>query len=153
MAANPAPIRTAYISFSAEINPTTTEQLIAAAANFVGQGFGCLYFLFSTPGGGVMNGMNIYNVLRGLPARKVFHNVGNVDSLGNVIFLAGDERFACRHSTFMFHGVGADVKQGARLEEKNAQEILGNILADQRRMADIIVERTNINAAEAADLF
>src|SRR3546814_4408950 len=60
--------------------------------NLVRDGFNELYFLFSTPGGSVMHGMNIYNVLRALPARLVFHNVGNVDSIGNAIFLAGDIR-------------------------------------------------------------
>lgn len=145
--------KTAYISFSAEINPTTTEQLIATSTQLIGQGFNRLYFMFSTPGGGVMNGMNIYNVLRALPSKLVFHNVGNVDSIGNAIFLAGDERYACPHSTFMFHGVGMDLAAGIRIEQKNAQEVLNGILADQKRMADIIVERTTIDADQAADLF
>lgn len=145
--------RTAYISFSADINVTTTEQFIATATNLVGQGFDQLYFLLSTPGGAVMNGLNIYNVLRGLPARIICHNVGNVDSIGNAVFLAGDERIACPHSTFMFHGVGFDCPGGIRIEQKNGQEMLGGILADQKRIAEIMVERTRIDAAEAADLF
>jgi ATP-dependent protease ClpP protease subunit len=100
-----------------------------------------------------MNGMNLYNVLRGLPAELVFHNVGNVDSIGNAIFVAGDDRYACAHSSFMFHGVGVDVQAGLRLEQKNTQEMLNNILADQNRMANILVERTALTSAEAADLF
>ena len=144
---------TAYITFSAEINPATTEQFIATSTQLVVQGFNRLYFLLSTPGGSVMNGLNIYNVLRGLPAKIAFHNVGNVDSIGNAIFLAGDERYACPHSTFMFHGIGFDHKQGFRVEQKNAQEMLDEIFADQKRIADIIVEHTHIDAAEAADLF
>lgn len=143
---------TAYISLSAEINVTTTEQIIALSCQLVTQGHNRLYFLASTPGGGVMNGINVYNILRGLPAKIVFHNVGNVDSIGNAIFLAGDERYACPHSTFMFHGVGFDMTT-ARIEQKNAQEMLDGILADQKRMADIMVERTNLNASQADDLF
>ena len=145
--------KTAYISFSAEINPTTTEQFIATATQLVASGHNQLYVLLSTPGGGVMNGMNIYNVLRGIPAKLTFHNVGNVDSIGNAIFLSGDERYACPHSTFMFHGVGRDCGSGVRIEQKNGQEILDSILADQKRIADILVENTNIDAVEAADLF
>ena len=116
--------RTAYISFSAEISVTTTEQIIATSTNLVIQGFNRLYFLFSTPGGNVMNGMNLYNVLRGLPAELVFHNVGNVDSIGNAIFVAGDDRYACAHSSFMFHGVGVDVQAGLRLEQKILRKCL-----------------------------
>jgi len=77
---------TAYVSFSAEINPTTTEQLLALSTQLIGKGHNRLYFLFSSPGGAVMNGMDIYNVLRGLPAKIAFYNVGNVDSIGNAIF-------------------------------------------------------------------
>jgi ATP-dependent protease ClpP protease subunit len=148
-----AAYRTAYISFSAEISVTTTEQLIATTTQLVAQGFNRLYYLFSTPGGDVMNGVNLYNVLRGIPAEIVFHNVGNVDSIGNAIFVAGDQRYACPHSTFMFHGVGFDIKSAMRIEQKNAQELLNGILADQTRIANVLVERTNLTAAEAADLF
>lgn len=148
--------RTAYISVSAEINVTTTEQLIALATRLVVQPsepFNRLYFLLSTPGGNVMNGINIYNVLKGLPAKIVFHNVGNVDSIGNAIFLAGDERYACPHSTFMFHGVGMDIKAGTRLEQKFTQEVLSSIVADQKRISSVIVERTTLNEEQALDLF
>src|SRR3546814_4324753 len=100
-----------------------------------------------------MHGMNIYNVLRALPARLVFHNVGNVDSIGNAIFLAGDIRLACPHSTFMFHGVCMDIPSGVRLEQKNSQEILEGILADQTRIASILTEHTALDAADARDLF
>ena len=135
---------TAYISLSAEINVTTTEQIIATSASLVSQGYNCLYFMASSPGGGVMNGINIYNILRALPAKIIFHNVGNIDSIGNAIFLAGDERYACPHSTFMFHGVGFDLASNNRIEQKNAQEMLDGILADQKRIASIMVERTNL---------
>ena len=144
---------TAYISFSAEINPTTSEQLIATATSLIGQGHNHLYVLFSTPGGAVMNGMNIYNVFRGLPAKITFHNVGNVDSIGNAIFLAGDERYACPHSTFMFHGISFNHPNGCNVDRRYAKQMLDGILADQKRMASIMVERTNLNAAQATNLF
>jgi ATP-dependent protease ClpP protease subunit len=80
------------------------------------------------------------------------HNVGNVDSIGNAIFLAGTERFACAHSTFMFHGVGLQV-QNIVLEEKRAREILHSILADQVRIADIVVQHTNIARRRSRQLF
>ncbi|MGD0511561.1 MAG: ATP-dependent Clp protease proteolytic subunit, partial [Candidatus Micrarchaeaceae archaeon] len=91
----------AFISFSAEIVPQTTEALIAALTNFVNQGFRDINLLLSTPGGSVMHGITIYNVLRGLPITLTTHNVGNVDSIGAVIYLAGERRYACPQSTFM----------------------------------------------------
>ena len=101
-----------------------------------------------------MNGLNIYNVLIGLPLEVITHNVGNVDSIGNAIFLAGKRRYACPHSTFMFHGVGFDLKnQTMRLEEKNLKESLANILSDHKRIGSIIAERTKLDEKVVAGLF
>jgi len=57
---------TVYVSFSAEINANTTESLIAAISNMVNKGVKQVYLMISTPGGSVMNGMNLYNVLKAL---------------------------------------------------------------------------------------
>jgi ATP-dependent protease ClpP protease subunit len=145
--------RTAYISFSAEIIPFTTESLIALAGNLVNQGAKELYLMLSTPGGNVMNGMNLYNLLSALPVKVITHNVGNVDSIGNAVFLAGKERYACPHSTFMFHGVGFDIKQSARFEEKFLRERLDGILSDQRRIGTILEERTKLAKDQIEGLF
>ncbi len=144
---------TVYISFSAEINPHTSESLIGILANLANQKVPHVYLLLSTPGGRVMNGLNIYNFMRGLSCQLTVHNVGNVDSIGNAIFLAGSHRYACPHSTFMFHGVGYDVQPGMRLEEKSLRERLDGLLADQRRIGQIIEERTNLPTEQVKGLF
>jgi ATP-dependent protease ClpP protease subunit len=151
----PGPIvtDTVYVSFSAEINPKTSESLIATIGNLVNQAVPHVYLMLSTPGGAVMNGLNVYNVLRGLPCELTIHNVGNVDSIGNAIFLAGQRRYACAHSTFMFHGVGFNTQPGERLEEKILRERLASVLADQKRIAGIIEERTNLTGEQANGLF
>ena len=142
-----------YVSFSAEINPSTTESLIAALTNCANDRIPEVQLLLSTPGGSVMNGINLYNVMRAMPFKLVTHNVGNVDSIGNAIFLAGEERYACPHSTFMFHGVGFDVGPGMRLEEKALNERLEGVLADQNRIGTIIAERTNLGPDQIEPLF
>lgn len=142
-----------YISFSADINPTTTQGLLGVLAQQAQQGTRCVYLMISTPGGNVMSGLNLYNVLRSMPFKLITHNVGNVDSIGNMIFLAGEERYACPHSTFMFHGVGFDITQPTRLEEKSLRERLESILADQQRIGSIIRERTRIGEEEVKMLF
>ena len=144
---------TVYIVFSAEINPTTAEALIAALAKCCNDGVQDVYLILSTPGGTVMNGLNLYNVLRAMPFRLTTHNAGNVDSIGNAVFLAGSPRYAAPHSTFMFHGVGVGVNAGARLEEKSLREQLASILADQKRIGAIIQERTQLTAEQVEGLF
>jgi len=145
-------IKPAYVTFSAEINANTTESLIAIMSVLANQGQQEVHLLLTTPGGSVMHGLNLYNVLRGFPFVLVTHNAGSVNSIGNAVFLAGEKRYACPHSTFMFHGVGFD-GANQRFEEKILKERLGSLLADQKRIGDIISERTKIAEDQVAGLF
>jgi ATP-dependent protease ClpP protease subunit len=89
-----------------------------------------------------------------MPFELTTHNVGNIDSMGNVVFLAGVKRYACAHATFMFHGVGFDMRnQNVRLEEKNVLELLDNITNNHRRIGTILEERTKIDKALIPELF
>ncbi len=142
-----------YVSFSAEINPTTTENLIAVLAQLCNQQACEVHLLLSTPGGSVMHGFTIYNVLRALPIKLVTHNVGNVDSIGNVIFLAGQERYACPNSMFMFHGVGFDVTNPVRLVDQSLREHLDSIGSDHRRIGAVIGHYTSLKEADVVELF
>lgn len=145
---------TVYISFSAEINIKTIEQLLGTAFEAIQQlKAKHLYFLFSTPGGIVAQGLTVYNTLLGLPAKITMHNVGNVDSIGNAIFLAGHERVASPHATFMFHGVGFDITQQMRLERKDLEERLQGIKADEKRIGSIIAEKTSLEPRQVDTLF
>ena len=127
-----------YVSFSAEINPSTCESLIAAMANCSNLQVQQVYLLLSTPGGSTRDGLNLYNVLKGMPFELITHNVGNVDSIGNAVFLAGNKRYATPHSTFMFHGVGYTI-QNQRLEQKDLEEKLNGVLSDQQRIGNILI--------------
>lgn len=143
-----------YVSFSAEINQQTTEALLAVCADLANKGADVVYLLLSTPGGSVLNGMTLYNMLRAMPFKLVTHNVGAVNSIGNVIFLAGEERYTVPNATFMFHGVGFDITQPTRFEEKLLRERLDGIETDQRKIAAVIEERANFgDDKEIAALF
>jgi ATP-dependent protease ClpP protease subunit len=142
-----------YVSFSAEINPNTAESLIATMADIANQGVPKVTLCLSTPGGGVPKGVTIYNTLRAMPFTLVTHNVGNVDSIGNAVFLAGEQRLACPHSTFMFHGVASPVMAGEQLSRGALKERTDGVLADEKRIGAIIRERTKLRASDVEALF
>jgi len=142
-----------FISFSAEINQNTTESFMAVIADQFNKGVKDFYILLSTPGGNVANGVTLYNYLRSLQAKITMHNIGIVDSIGNVVFLAGDPRYAVLNSSFLFHGVGFDITQPARFEEKDLKERLKVIERDQKLMCNIITERTNLKIEEIQKMF
>ncbi len=141
-----------YGIFTAEIVPNTVESLIQTLSKIAQENIPEVYLALSTPGGNVAQGITLYNFLLGTPFKLTIHNIGNVDSIGNAVFLAADERFACARSTFMFHGVGFD-REAGRFEEKQLREMLDGISADQRRIGDIITERTGIPQNEVDGFF
>ena len=141
-----------YVIFQAPIDGRTSQQFIATVSQLINQGAASIELLLSTPGGEVSAGLTLYNFLKSVPITVNTHNIGNVDSIGNAVFLAGAGRKACKQSTFMFHGVGFSA-QNMYLEEKNLRERLDSILADQRRIGEILQERTKISAREAGKLF
>jgi ATP-dependent protease ClpP protease subunit len=51
-----------------------------------------------------MDGFAIYNLLQSLPYEVHTHNIGAIQSIANVVFLAGDRRTAAPESSFMLHG-------------------------------------------------
>lgn len=140
------------ISFSSPIDQLTAAALLGAVTQHLNQGFDDIHLFLSTPGGGVADGIMVYNVLSALPVPLTTYNVGTVDSIGNVIFMAGIQRIAFPTSRFMFHGVGFDVK-AARFELKDVRERSAAIANDQSMIADILVKHTNLTAHDIEKLF
>ena len=144
---------TLYVIFTAEINSTTVERLTSIMVQAGKKRVEEVYLALSTPGGQVQQGIALYNTLLSMPFKLTVHNIGSVNSMGNVIFLAGEDRYATENATFLFHGVGFDVKDPIRIEEQYAREKLESILSDQKRMGQIITSRSNVKNDEIAKLF
>ncbi len=149
--ATPPPVK--YLSFSAEINRQTVPALIQVMSKYHNENVQEVYVTLSTMGGEVQSGIHLYNFLKSLPYRLTIHNVGYVNSVGNVVFLAGDRRYANPNATFMFHGVGFNVSQGTRFEEQQLRDRLDGVLRDQGRLGSIIQERTRLDEEAVAALF
>ena len=145
--------RTAYISFIAEINVSTAEQLLGVIHQQIAQGAKCIYLLFATSGGLIDPGIALYNQLNGLNADLVIHNVGNVDSVGNAIFMAGKTRIACKHSSFLFHGTKWTFQGPVSLAPRDVDEILKNLGTAERKIAGIVSEKTSLKIEEVNGFF
>lgn len=126
--------------------------LIAALLNLANGPDLDVTLLINSNGGNVIAGIHGHNMIRALPINLTTHNVGNVDSIANVIFLAGNRRLCSPPSTFMFHSVGLK-KGAARLEERNLRQWLDSVVADNTRIGSIIAERSNLNRRRAGALF
>ncbi|MEK7663942.1 MAG: ATP-dependent Clp protease proteolytic subunit [Patescibacteria group bacterium] len=142
-----------YIKFSSPINPRTSQVLMNFLSEKISGGQKEFYFLISSPGGSVNDGIVLYNFIRALPAKIIMHNIGVIDSIATVIFLAADERYSNQNSSFLFHGVGINIPPNQRFEEKNLKEQLTLIERDQKNIADIIAERTKLTEKEIIEMF
>lgn len=91
------------VHFTAPINATNTAQLIDRCTQAVQQGASQLVIKIATMGGECSYGFSLYNFLTTLPIPVHTHNLGTVESMGNILFLAGEYRTACRYSKFLFH--------------------------------------------------
>ncbi len=91
--------------------------------------------------------------MRGMPIRLTTHNIGTVESIANVLFLAGERRYACEDSSFMFHGVGFNVGARARFEMKHLRERIDSVESDQRKIARILTDRTRLDPQIVDGLF
>lgn len=110
-----------------------------------------LYLMLNTPGGSVNLGILIYNFLKSLPIKVTTHNVGQVDSIGNVIFVGGEDRFATPNSTFLFHGIASG--QWGGLSVHKAKEAVSQLENDENRMTTILRENTGFLAGELRDFY
>lgn len=128
----------AYIRFMAPVIPKTANQLLQAIDAKLKEGASRIHLLISSPGGSVFHGLSIYNFLKGVTAEVYTYNFGSVDSIGVILFCAGDRRFTVPHARYLIHPVGLTVNQGASFDEKRLEEKLKGLQIDQRNIAKVI---------------
>ena len=128
------------------VNEFNTQQFFQHVSANLTQDINHLYLLLNTPGGGVNLGIAIYNFLESLPIKVTTHNFGQVDSIGNVIFVAGEERFATPSSTFLYHGIAVGV--GQQISVVQLEEVLSQAKNDEDRMTKILTVKTDYRASE-----
>src|SRR5208282_3839681 len=117
----------AYVSFVRPINWDTVTPLLNACNQIVNSGAQQLCLLIGSPGGQVDPGFAIYNQLIGLPIEVITHNISCVDSMANVVFLAGSKRRACTNATFLFHGIKWGSPSPVELTRAQLMEIASSL--------------------------
>jgi len=143
-----------YISYYDVIDMPRTRAIMGVCANIVAQEKPDeLYFLFASPGGEVNSGMVLYNYLCALPVDITMHNTGAVDSIGNVVFAAGNKRYASPNATFLFHGISMGIKQNAQISINQLNEFKSSMEADQKKIAGILQSTSSLTEEEILNFF
>src|ERR1039457_2372203 len=129
---------TQYIVFTADVQGLQAGKLRDALTNAANAGSD-IYLFISSGGGNVFEGLSLGAFMKTLPVKITTHNVGQTDSIANVIFAAGTTRYATANSSFLFHGVSMHFER---------QDFIESQLEEQYRGVKRL--RENIAAAFAA---
>ncbi|RRV03775.1 Clp protease [Pseudomonas sp. v388] len=140
---------THLIHFTAPINASTCGQLIEKCSVAVQQNATELIINLATMGGECSYGFSMYNFLLALPIPVHTHNLGTVESMGNIVFLAGERRTACPHSKFLFHPFHWHVN--GSVDHARMAEYAMSLDYDLELYARIVAERTE-DAQEALEI-
>jgi ATP-dependent Clp protease, protease subunit len=143
-----------YINFCDVINLAKVKTVMAACAEALDKFKPeTLYLSISSPGGEVAAGIALYNFLRALPVRVVTHNIGSIDSIAVVVFLAGERRYATPTATFLFHGVQLGVSGATQLTVYQMRELLSGLDEDHNKIVHVITGRAQLSEDEVRELF
>ena len=133
-------MKEAYIRFMAPILPQTTHELLQIVDRKIKEQCKRIHIMISSPGGSVFHGLSLYNFMKGAPVEVYTYNFGSVDSIGLVLFCAGDKRFSVPHARFLIHGVRFNISGNASFDEKQIEENLRSIKIDQQNIARVIAD-------------
>ena len=147
-------VKTFYINYFDVIDDMRVQNLMAVCSNVLAQQKPDeIYFLFASGGGGINAGIVFYNFLRSLPSKVIMHNTGIIDSVATIIFLAGEERFAAPHSSFLFHGAQLNFNEKTSASANKLAEYSSQLKQDEKKMSGIYVERSKLTEPEVNNLF
>lgn len=143
--------RPTVIEFFAPVIDVTINALLSAINQKTKQGQQEFVLLISTPGGSVFHGLSAYNLLKGMPAKITTHNFGSVDSIGVVLFCAGEHRFCVPQARFLLHGVSAQFPQNTSLEEKQLEERLKSLRSDIENISKVVAANSKKNIEQVVN--
>jgi ATP-dependent protease ClpP protease subunit len=141
---------TQYIVFTAEVNAATIAKLRTAITDAANAGDE-IYILISSGGGNVSEGLNIAAFMRALPVPITTHNIGQTDSIANVIFAAGKTRYANQNASFLFHGVSMNY-QNQNFIESQLEEQYKIVKRLRENIAAVFAAYTGITVIDAEAL-
>ena len=142
-----------YISLVGPINYVSQHHLLETCYRYHHEGVDTICLFMSTIGGNVNCGMTLYNVLKDMPFNLITHNVGMVASIGNVVFLAGEMRYAVPTGCFLFHEVSLSHSGDLDIVRKQIVEWTDIIKNSEHQIGAVLRERTSILETEIEEFF
>lgn len=143
-----APSPDVYILLARPIIPANVGTLQGLLTNAIQLGYREVTLSMTSPGGGVAAAFGLYQTLRALPVRLTTHNIGQVGSAANVVFLAGARRSASLEAKFSFHEPAAEIEAGTELTAAELREMASDLASNGVRTNRVLEDRTNMSLTQ-----
>lgn len=147
---------TIFINYIAEINDKTAGYFLFILTDQLRSGIKKFQINIASNGGIVFHAVSIFNFLNGIEGVEIHtHNLVQIDSSANLIFLAGKKRTASKSSTFLLHPPQMNMRnQGeTSFPIDFLKERLQSLEKDQIKMAEIIASKINKDSDEVIAMF
>jgi ATP-dependent protease ClpP protease subunit len=148
------PGQTIFLTVACGIDDKSVNKLMLLCTNLISNAKPkCIYFLFSSGGGGIDPAIAFYNFLRSLPCEIVMHNISMVASSATVVFHAADQRFSSPGSTFHFHGLTWGFGNGEAVNRLRLAELQSILAEGETRMSLLIQNRCKLTEEMLRSMF
>lgn len=137
-----------YLSFIRPVDFNSASALLQAVQQAMQEGHTAITLMISSGGGHLIPGFALYNQLRLLPLELTVYNIGSVNSIATIVFLAGTHRLATPNATFLFHGTSWDFGHAGEIPRRHLLESVSALAVDEARMHDAVVSRTSLSLEE-----
>jgi ATP-dependent Clp protease protease subunit len=125
-----------YGMFTGTIDPPNLQKFAAnidLACKGMPLGLQRVHIAFHSNGGGIGEGISLYNLFRALPFELILYNVGTVSSIAVIVFLGAKIRKVSARGAFMIHKTQTTPQAAITPTMKSLTEAA--ILADNRTEA------------------
>lgn len=136
------------IMFTCGVNQVTVNALIGNCLGAINQGATELNIYISSQGGDLVAGFTAYHFLKALPIPVRTHNLSNVESVANIIFLAGSERKANPGCRFLLHPFHWGLV-GTSVDHSRVSEWSSCLNNDLERFIDVV--EINVDSGKGRD--
>ena len=143
---------TEYVWFSQSINNATIPPLLNRLKEISERG-NDIYLLMNSPGGSIDSTAEAYAAMTALPVTLTTHNIGFVQSMANILFLAGEPRYCTPYSFFRSHHLHWTFGSAADVPLDALRAIVEELDANIGRFAEIIVSRTSMTLDAATEMY
>ena len=139
------------IKFYAGVDALSAGLLMKTIDGEISSGTTEITLLISTPGGSVFHGLSVFNYLKGAPITLTTHNFGSADSIGAIIYCAGDRRLCVPNSRFLLHPAMASFPSGVSIDEHGLEERLKALRNDNGNIAGVIAATIGETPGQVAE--